>query len=89
MGHFIKTSGMTQMLPAWVPLRVPLIYITGVFEVLAAIAVLIPPLSRPVGLVLCVYLILIFPSNVYAAFQRVDFGGHEMGPAYLLVRLPL
>jgi uncharacterized membrane protein len=35
------------------------------------------------------YLVLISPSNTYAAVQRIRFGGHSMGPRYLLVRLPL
>ena len=77
------------MLPSGVPMRVPLIYLTGIFELLAALAILIPPLSRYVGLVLGVFLLLILPSNVYATFQRVDFGGHGAGPVYLLVRVPL
>jgi uncharacterized membrane protein len=80
---------MSQMLPAWVPARVALIYITGVFELAAAITVLIPSLSRRTGIVLCVFLILSLPSNVYAAIKRVDFGGHAAGPVYLLVRIPL
>jgi uncharacterized membrane protein len=45
--------------------------------------------ARPVGLALCIFLLLILPSNVYAAFQRVDFRGHGAGPIYLLVRVPL
>ena len=69
LGHFIKTAEMTQMLPAWVPMRLPLIYLTGVFELLAAIAILITPIARSVGLALCIFLLLILPSNVYAAFQ--------------------
>ena len=89
MGHFIKTSAMTQMLPGWVPMRVSLVYITGVFELLAAVAILVPPLSRYVGPALCVFLLLIVPSNIYAALERVDFGGHAAGPIYLLVRIPL
>jgi uncharacterized membrane protein len=89
VGHFIKTSAMTQMLPGWVPMRISLIYLTGIFELLAAVAVLITPLARPTGLALCIFLLLILPSNVYAALQRVDFGGHGAGPVYLLVRIPL
>ena len=89
LGHFIKTSAMSQMLPAWVPMRIPLIYATGVFELAAAVAILIPAVSRPTGALLCVFLILILPSNIYAAWQRVDFGGHAMGPEYLLIRIPL
>jgi len=29
-GHFIMTEPMAQMLPPWVPMRMPIIYITGV-----------------------------------------------------------
>ena len=89
LGHFIKTSEMTQMLPPWVPMRAQLIYLTGILELLAGIAILVPSLSRPVGVALCIFLLLILPSNVYAAFERVDFGGHGAGPIYLLVRVPL
>jgi uncharacterized membrane protein len=89
LGHFAKTSAMAQMLPARVPMRVPLIYASGVFELLAAVAILIPAVSRQTGFMLCVFLLLILPSNIYAAFQRVNFGGHAAGPIYLLVRIPL
>ena len=89
IGHFVKTQSMSRMLPPWMPRRVPLIYVTGVFELLSGIAVLIPGISCPAGLVLCWFLIAILPSNIYAALHRVDFGGHKMGPKYLLVRIPL
>lgn len=89
LGHFIKTSDMARMLPVWAGPRLTLIYATGVFEAIAAVAILITPLSRPVGALLCGYLLLILPSNIYAAIQRIDFGGHAAGPDYLLVRVPL
>lgn len=89
VGHFIKTTQMTQMLPPWVPMRIPLICVTGLFELLVAVAILISSVSRHASMTLCIFLILILPSNVYAAFQQVDFGGHGAGPVYLLVRVPL
>jgi uncharacterized membrane protein len=89
IGHFIKTSAMTQMLPPWVPLRVTLIYVSGVLELLGCLAILIPAVSRYAGITLCIFLLLVLPSNIYAAFHRVDFGGHAAGPIYLLVRIPL
>jgi uncharacterized membrane protein len=30
----------------------------------------------------------VLPANVYAAYNRIAFGGHEAGPAYLLARIP-
>jgi len=49
----------------------------------------VPRWSRPTGIFLIAYLIVIFPSNVYAAVKRVPMGGHAAGPKYLWVRAPL
>jgi len=27
--------------------------------------------------------------NIHAAFNRIEMGGHEWGPIYLLIRVPL
>jgi uncharacterized membrane protein len=88
-GHFVQTGPMSQMLPSWVPMRVPIIYATGFLELAIAAALLVPRWSRPTGIFLILYLIAIFPSNVYAAFRRVPMGGHADGPKYLWVRAPL
>ena len=76
------------MLPPAVPFRIQLIYFTGVLEFLGAVGVWIPGLTRLAGLLLILMLIGILPSNIYSAINRVDFGGHDAGPAYLLVRIP-
>jgi uncharacterized membrane protein len=88
IGHFIRTEGMAAMLPSSVPYRIELIYISGVLELLGAIGVWIPGLMRLTGLLLILMLIGLLPANVYSAINRVDFGGHSAGPAYLLVRIP-
>jgi uncharacterized membrane protein len=86
--HFTDTGGMAAMLPPFVPARTLIIHVTGVLEILGAIGVWVPGLTRLVGLCLILMLMGILPSNLYAAFARVPFGGHEMGPLYLLVRVP-
>jgi uncharacterized membrane protein len=88
IGHFIKTEEMSTMLPNSVPYRVELIYVTGVLESLGAIGVWIPKLMKLTGLCLILLLIAVLPANIYSAFNHVDFGGHESGPVYLLVRVP-
>lgn len=88
IGHFIRTEGMATMLPAFVPYRVVLIYFTGILELLGAIGVWIPRLRKLTGVLLILMLIAILPSNIYSAINRVEFGGHGAGPAYLLVRIP-
>lgn len=88
LGHFVRTEEMTKMLPPAVPYRVELIYLTGVFELLGAAGVWVPRLRRLTGVCLIVMLLCVLPANVYAALNRVAFGGHELGPAYLIIRVP-
>ncbi len=88
LGHFVRTEEMAAMLPPSVPYRVELIHLTGVLELMGAAGVWVPRLRRLTGICLILMLIAILPANVYSAVNRVDFGGHGMGPAYLLVRVP-
>lgn len=88
-GHFIQTEPMAQMLPAWVPGRTPLVYLTGVLEIAIAIGCFIPRHRHLAGLSAVAVLILFFPANIYAALHQVPMGGHAWGPVYLLVRAPL
>ncbi len=80
---------MAQMLPAWVPGRTPLVYLTGVLEIAIAIGFFIPRHRQLAGLSAVAVLILFFPANIYAALHQVPMGGHAWGPVYLLVRAPL
>ena len=88
IGHFIRTDAMAAMLPPSVPYRVELIYLTGVFELLGAIGVWIPRLMKITGVCLILMMLAVLPANIYSAFNRVEFGGHEYGPVYLWVRVP-
>lgn len=88
VGHFIRTQEMAAMLPPSVPYRVELIYFTGVLEILGAIGVWITGLTRLTGFLLILMLLAVLPANIYSAINRVNFGGHDAGPVYLLVRIP-
>ena len=88
IGHFIRTAPMVAMLPSSIPYRVELIYLTGVFELLGAVGVWIPKLMKITGVCLILMMLAVLPANVYSAFNHVEFGGHEYGPIYLLLRVP-
>ncbi len=88
MGHFLQTAAMAEMLPPFIPYRPEIIYVTGILELLGAIGVWLPRLTHLAGLGLIAMLIGVLPSNIYAAFTYVDFGGHGAGPVYLLARVP-
>ncbi len=89
VGHFIQTEPMAQMLPPWVPERTLLVYLTGILELAKAVGFLVPRFRTTTGWVAAAVLVLFFPANLYAAFNRVPMGGHAWGPVYLVIRAPL
>jgi uncharacterized membrane protein len=89
LGHFVQTDAMSNMLPPSIPARRALILASGIFELLLAMLLLAWPKSRLLGLTIIGFLVAIFPANVYAAVQRIPFGGHSAGPVYLLIRAPV
>ncbi len=86
--HFAQTDGMRMLLPPWVPAARELILVTGVLEIAAAIGLLADRTARSTARCLILFFIAIFPANVWAALNHVDYGGHLLGPAYLLARGP-
>ena len=88
-GHFVTPEPMAEMLPPFVPWRLPLIYLTGVLEIALALGIALPATRRLAGLATIATLVLFFPANVYAALAQVEMGGHAWGPVYLLIRAPL
>lgn len=92
VGHFAFTKGMSMMIPKIVPYKEILVYLTGVFEIILAIGLLVPRHKEVSGWMLIVFLILILPANIYAAanhinFQKATFDGSGM--SYLWFRIPL
>ena len=71
---------MAEMLPGAIPYRIGVIYVTGILELLGAIGVWVPRLTKLTGLLLILMLVGLLPANVYSAFNRVDYGGHGAGP---------
>ena len=89
MGHAVKTAGIVDMLPPWVPMRVALVYLTGLVELLIAVMLFIPRFQVLGAKIAIAVLVVFFPANIYAAFHSIGLGGHQWGPVYLLIRTPL
>ncbi|MBP1990475.1 DoxX family protein [Paenibacillus eucommiae] len=88
IGHFRQAAGFAEMLPDFVPLKVTIIYITGILEILLALFLVIPGTRRRAGLWTAIYLVLIFPANIYAAIEHIPAPGQtETDPTLLWIRL--
>jgi uncharacterized membrane protein len=89
VGHFLTPEPMAEMIPPVVPYRLEMIYVSGVIEILAGLALLPPATRAAAGWFVIALLVALLPLNVYAAVERVPMGGHAWGPVYLLIRVPL
>jgi len=92
IGHFVYPKGMAMMIPDFIPLKTLWVYVTGVFEVLAAPCLVIPVTRHPAAIVLIVFFVCILPANINAAVMKVDFekasyDGNDL--RYLWFRIPL
>jgi len=92
IGHFVFTNGMSKMIPNFIPFKTTLVHLTGLFEIFLAIGLHIPRIKVISGWSLIIFLLLMLPSNIYAAIHQVNyqkgtFDGN--GLTYLWFRIPL
>lgn len=92
IGHFLFTKGMAMMLPAFLPGKEVIVYLTGIAEFVAAAGLLTDRYSTVTAWAVIAFFILITPANIYAALHHVDLqkGTYDgPGPGYLWYRIPL
>ncbi len=91
-GHFMFSEGMTMMLPDFIPFKSEIVFLTGVFEICASVALLIPSLRYPISIFLIVFFVCLLPANIQAALKNVDYQNatyNGNGVRYLWFRVPL
>jgi uncharacterized membrane protein len=85
--HFTRFRFFRWIMPPWVPFPTAVVYWSGVVEIILGITLLIPATRSIAAGVLMVFLVLIFPANIYMAvgekFRK------KISPIALWLRLPL
>lgn len=93
VAHFANVRPYVQHLPDAVPFREGIVAVTGLMELVLAAGLVGPTrFRRPTGIALAVFLVLIFPANIYAAVSQVPIDGVPTGWvrwARLPLQLPL
>ena len=85
--HFINPEFYLSIMPPAFPLHLEAVYISGFFEILGGISVLIAPLRKIAGWGLVALLICVYPANIYMAITPEAFPEISIGLLYF--RLPL
>ena len=63
--HFLKPAFFLKIMPPYLPLHLELVYLSGVFEFVLGICLLIPRSSRFAAWGIIALLIAVFPANIY------------------------
>src|SRR5262245_60213741 len=64
VGHFLAPGPMAAMIPPVVPFRLEIIYVSGVIEILAGLALLHPGTRVSAGWFVIIMLAALLPSNI-------------------------
>lgn len=65
LGHFLKQDFFVSIVPPYIPWPVAAVEVSGVFEILGAIGVLLPATRRAAGIGLFLLTLAVTPANVW------------------------
>jgi len=86
--HFTNASFYLTIMPTILPYPLALVYLSGAFEILGGIGVLVPACRRVAGYGLIALLIAVFPANIKMFADHIHEGISPVTVA-LFLRLPL
>lgn len=86
--HFIRPEQYARIVPPQLPYPFQLVYISGFFEILGGIGLLIPFVSVAAAWGLIALFIAVFPANINMAVNSIPIDGIPDYPLLYWVRLP-
>lgn len=87
--HFAVPDSYTRIVPKWLPAPRLLVYVSGAFELLGGVGLLIPQLRSAAGWGLIALLVAVFPANIQMLQAARSAGAPFWGQLLLWLRLPL
>lgn len=69
--HFTHADLFVAIMPPYLPWHLELVWISGVFEALGGVGLLVPATRRLAGWGLLALLVAVFPANVHMAINEV------------------
>jgi uncharacterized membrane protein len=87
--HFINAPFYVSIVPPRLPHPLALVYVSGIFESLGGIGLLVPKCRRFAGNGLILLLVAVFPANIYMFTKALQTEGISLPTILLAMRLPL
>ena len=86
--HFVTPEPFLKIMPSVLPWHLSLVYLSGAFEILGGVGLLIPKTRRVATWGLLLLLLAVFPANINMAVNEIYLEGMPREPWLLWVRLP-
>ena len=87
--HFVRPKPFVRIVPKYLPAPLALVYISGLFEILGGIGLLIPETRTWAAWGLIALYVAVFPANVYMLTDNVSLDPRKPIPRWALwLRLP-
>ncbi|PSB50305.1 DoxX family protein [Chamaesiphon polymorphus] len=87
--HFAVPDPFVKIVPDYLPYHLELVYISGFFEILGGIGILVPPVSQAAAWGLLLLFIAVFPANINMAINEIDLPHIPDSSVLRWGRLPL
>ncbi|WP_319419798.1 DoxX family protein [Pleurocapsa sp. FMAR1] len=86
--HFIAPHTYVKIVPPQLPYPEAIVYISGFFEILGGIGLLIPLVSQAAAWGLVLLLIAVYPANINMAVNNIHLDNVPDGNWFQAIRLP-
>jgi uncharacterized membrane protein len=73
--HLVAPDAFFAQVPAFLPFRAAIIFVSGVLEILLGVGLLVPRTRRRAAKVTALFFLVIFPGNIWQAIAQVDAFG--------------
>lgn len=88
ISHFIIPYTYVKIVPPQLPYPEAIVYISGFFEILGGIGLLVPPTSQAAAWGLLVLIIAVYPANINMAVNHIHLDNIPDGNWFQAIRLP-
>ncbi|MEH2196599.1 MAG: DoxX family protein [Nostoc sp.] len=86
--HFVIPEPYVKIMPPQLPYPLELVYLSGFFEILGSIGLLVPPVSQAAAWGLIALFIAVYPANINMAVNHIQLEHIPNSPWVHVIRLP-
>jgi uncharacterized membrane protein len=88
MTHFVIPEPYVKIVPSQLPHPLGLVYLSGFYEILGGIGLLVPPVSQAAAWGLIILFIAVYPANINMAVNHIKLDNIPDSPWFQAIRLP-